>query len=204
MQFQAAEDVEGPVIEKLRKLKAGNDFAQSLCDQWEARGSLSDKQWVWVHKLVEEGEDMAKKRVDMTRVLDFFHATGLKQPKVFIDTDKGKLALKVAGHQARVPGVVNILVDDAWIGRVHLDGTLFISRSGRDIVKQDWLIEQIDTFLEDPEAAARAYGKATNSCCFCAEPLSDERSIEAGYGPICAKRYGLPWGERVENDEEVS
>jgi hypothetical protein len=24
--------------------------------------------------------------------------------------------------------------------------------------------------------------------------LTDERSTEVGYGPVCAKHYGLPWG----------
>ncbi len=29
----------------------------------------------------------------------------------------------------------------------------------------------------------------------CGLDLTDERSTSAGYGPICAGKYGLPWGE---------
>ncbi len=45
---------------------------------------------------------------------------------------------------------------------------------------------------------AAEYGTAHSSCMFCARPLNDERSDPAlggaGYGPDCANKYGLPWG----------
>lgn len=45
---------------------------------------------------------------------------------------------------------------------------------------------------------AEAAGHATGRCCFCGRDLTDERSAEhkggAGYGPVCAAKYGLPWG----------
>jgi hypothetical protein len=41
---------------------------------------------------------------------------------------------------------------------------------------------------------AKAYGDTHHACVFCATPLTDERSTEKGYGPICADRYALPWG----------
>lgn len=44
------------------------------------------------------------------------------------------------------------------------------------------------------DEAAR-FGKTTGRCVFCSRMLTDERSIEVGYGPICAEREGLPWGE---------
>ena len=47
---------------------------------------------------------------------------------------------------------------------------------------------------EQPQAVARAYGRATGQCCFCHRRLTDPRSVRAGYGPTCADRYGLPWG----------
>lgn len=42
---------------------------------------------------------------------------------------------------------------------------------------------------------ATAFGALTGTCVFCSRKLTDERSIEVGYGPICAEREGLPWGE---------
>jgi len=47
-----------------------------------------------------------------------------------------------------------------------------------------------------PEQAA-SFGHEFHACVFCATPLTDDgdnRSVVVGYGPICAKRYGLPWG----------
>lgn len=44
------------------------------------------------------------------------------------------------------------------------------------------------------EQAAR-FGRLTGACVFCSRKLTDERSIEVGYGPVCAEREGLPWGE---------
>jgi hypothetical protein len=37
---------------------------------------------------------------------------------------------------------------------------------------------------------------------FCSKKLTDERSIEVGYGRICAGHNGLPWGEVAETDTE--
>ena len=46
-------------------------------------------------------------------------------------------------------------------------------------------------------AEAAALGHATHHCCFCGLTLTDEgegKSIEVGYGPVCARKNGLPWG----------
>lgn len=51
---------------------------------------------------------------------------------------------------------------------------------------------------EELRIKAAEYGALHSSCIFCARPLTDERSDPAlggvGYGPECAKKYGLPWG----------
>jgi hypothetical protein len=41
---------------------------------------------------------------------------------------------------------------------------------------------------------AAAFGHSTGECVFCSRELEDDRSVTVGYGPVCAKRYGLPWG----------
>jgi hypothetical protein len=46
----------------------------------------------------------------------------------------------------------------------------------------------------DPANYAAEYGKRTGACCFCATRITTDESLEVGYGPICAARYGLPWG----------
>lgn len=51
---------------------------------------------------------------------------------------------------------------------------------------------------EELRIKAAEYGTAHSACMFCARPLNDERSDPAlggaGYGPDCAAKYGLPWG----------
>lgn len=44
---------------------------------------------------------------------------------------------------------------------------------------------------------AAAWGHEHGSCMFCSRSLEDDaegRSVQVGYGPKCAKKYGLPWG----------
>lgn len=42
---------------------------------------------------------------------------------------------------------------------------------------------------------AAQFGALYSRCVFCSRKLTDERSIEAGYGPDCAEHHGLPWGD---------
>ena len=51
----------------------------------------------------------------------------------------------------------------------------------------------IDLFRQDPIGVMTAHGKKSGNCCFCGRDLTDHRSTAHGYGPICAKRYTLPW-----------
>lgn len=44
---------------------------------------------------------------------------------------------------------------------------------------------------------AAVFGHQHDACVFCGTALSDDRagrSVEVGYGPVCAKNNGLPWG----------
>lgn len=41
---------------------------------------------------------------------------------------------------------------------------------------------------------AKAFGDMYGKCMFGDHPLTDQRSLDAGYGPKCAAKYGLPWG----------
>ena len=35
-------------------------------------------------------------------------------------------------------------------------------------------------------------------CCFCHKELTTKESLAVGYGPLCAEKLGLPWGETAE------
>ena len=44
---------------------------------------------------------------------------------------------------------------------------------------------------------AAAFGHEYERCVFCYTKLEDDgpdRSVHVGYGPVCAKKYNLPWG----------
>jgi hypothetical protein len=41
---------------------------------------------------------------------------------------------------------------------------------------------------------AKAFGLTTERCVFCSQSLTDGRSKDVGYGPVCADNNGLPWG----------
>jgi hypothetical protein len=43
---------------------------------------------------------------------------------------------------------------------------------------------------------AAKFGHLYGMCVFCSKTLTDERSIEVGYGPTCASHNGLPWGAK--------
>lgn len=49
-----------------------------------------------------------------------------------------------------------------------------------------------DTITADD---ASRFGKVTGQCINCGRGLTDERSLQVGYGPTCAANNGWPWGE---------
>lgn len=127
---------------------------------------------------------------------------GLVHPKMRFDLAgidpswRGDLLLKRAGGFAQYPGSINVTngmpYDDPhglFYGRVHKDGRF---ERGRDFTSRvKGILQAINC---NPVSMAADYGRKTGNCCFCATPLSDDRSTSVGYGPICADRYGLPWG----------
>lgn len=58
------------------------------------------------------------------------------------------------------------------------------------------VLQALREFNDSPERTAAAYGHATGACCFCGRALTDARSVAMGYGPICARQYGLQWGDQ--------
>jgi Family of unknown function (DUF6011) len=69
----------------------------------------------------------------------------------------------------------------AWNGRrfVYQRGLIYeVAATGRPVTAEE----------------AAAFGKDTGHCCACARTLTDDRSVSVGYGPVCAAKYGWPWG----------
>jgi hypothetical protein len=131
---------------------------------------------------------------DLTAVITLLaDATAhIKYPKVHFENVNIVLAL--AGNRARFPGSVNVTSEGGYgnndfFGRIHTDGRFEPSRTSTDKVK-DFLINLSD----DVVGTVKQHGKDTGNCSFCSRPLSDDKSVTAGYGPVCAKTYNLPYG----------
>ena len=101
-----------------------------------------------------------------------------------------EIKLKLAGDRARFPNSINVIAteSDEFLGRIHTDCTA-------ESRLPEWATIALRQVNEDPIGAARFYGHKTGNCSFCGRHLETKESVHVGYGPICAEKYGLPWGE---------
>jgi hypothetical protein len=188
---------------------ARSGFACDLAVKGYRRG-LSAKQIAWVHILVMEREtprEDAPAAGSLPRIRKMIDAAAaeIQHPKVNLVTGSGqKIRLSRAGERSRTPGTINITDgkpygENTYFGKIDLDGNLIPARAMTDEV-----LDFLQSFDADPAAVATAYGHRTGSCCFCSRDLTDGRSVVKGYGPICAERFHLPWGdETISSTVEV-
>jgi hypothetical protein len=178
--------------------RAKGEFALSLLEQYARRGSLSDKQWPWVEKLAAgpRSEALAD-QASMTAIIAAFDAARQHKGNPVLRILAGEMVLRlaIAGERSRYQGAVNVTSNDrdyerrTWFGRINLDGSFTSSRDTTPAITA-----ALEAFAADPLAAAAAYGKSLHACCFCGIQLTSKASVAAGYGPICAQKWGLAWG----------
>jgi|SRR5215472_105827 len=186
-------------------------FAASLADQFQARGFLSDKQVYWVKELTRRGQSSQSSRQisqpsqapaapSFGRIVELFAKAGPRAVVVFRTADGTDFRLSVAGERSQQPGSINVTDTErgyenrTWFGRITTQGAWQPSRK-LDTRTVQAVEAALAAFNADPAKAAAEYGHMVGSCCFCSRELTDERSVHVGYGPICAERWGLPWGE---------
>jgi hypothetical protein len=185
------------------------DFARSLIDSVRARvGAATPKQRHWLETLLDRAVNGAVERVK-TQVGDFGGiaalfdraAKKLKAPAIVIGAGGREVRLSVAGARARVPGSINVvdevenrLGERPWYGRILATGEFEASPRERT---PEGLLEGLARFAASPAEVAADHGRLTGRCCFCNGPLKDERSTAVGYGPVCARNFGLAWGARL-------
>jgi hypothetical protein len=184
------------------------EFAKSLVTSWRRYGSLTERQWPYVHKLVNEAIERAQssgvapekpthKVGDFSQVYAMFQhaAESLRKPKISFDLESGdRVRLYLAGPNSKYAGSIMVTDDghfpnNRWYGHVTKGGVLVEGKNS----DQD-VIAFLKRFAADPAEVAAEYGRETGNCCFCARPLTDPRSVEVGYGPVCSEKYQLPWG----------
>lgn len=142
----------------------------------------------------------ASASVDLSPVVALLTTAGkkLKWPKIRLSTGRRDVALSLAGERSQFPGSVSItdgkrfgVEGSTWWGRITTDGRFvpsFACGSDSDIE------ELLRDLAADPAGVIAYEGRMTGSCCLCERQLDDPRSTAAGYGPTCAKNWGLPWG----------
>ena len=178
------------------------EFAGSLIAQYVRKGSLSDKQWPWIVKLAERAvaprATTAEKVGNMAGIIALFNTAkgnGIKFPRIRFDVDGEVIVLTLAGDASRYAGSINVTSTGTfdsrdWYGRIAPEGDFTKGKPG-----PAGLVSHLAMLAANPAEAGAAHGRRTGKCGFCAKDLTDKRSIEGGYGPVCARRWDLPWGE---------
>jgi len=194
-------------IEALRaRYKAGelnawaHSFAQSVLHQHDKGRMLSPKQLAVVAKIATPAPPKPKialmTAAAATTIAAMFTKAAGKFPALLLLSDVGTLRLHRAGPKSKAPGSITVCGHPGkeYFGRITLAG--IYEPSYLDAAKHE-VAAALQVFARDPVGAATAYGKLTTHCCFCGKKLGlgeDARSVEVGYGPHCAKKWGLPWG----------
>lgn len=178
-------------------------FATSLI-KWVINDSKSwsRKQRYWGERMVEKGRTAkANKEATIAAIqpkkfpniaklfLSNANIANLAWPKISYKLSSDGPTIELCYNrqynciQARLPG-------KKLIGTIRLPAGI---EDTRWPIKEEHIgyINQIEA---DPIAAAKLSGKLTSCCSFCSRELTDELSVKAGYGPICAEHWGLPWG----------
>lgn len=127
--------------------------------------------------------------IDLSTIRNFIAAAktrGLKFPKLRVldvdGTTELSLGLTVQGHN---PGSVSVKRNGEYVGLIREDGAT------RGAITPA-LAAHLVSIAADPAAAAKRYAVLKCRCSFCGLELTDEGSVEVGYGPVCAKHWGLP------------
>lgn len=195
---------------------SGDSFARDLAAQFRSGSRpLSGAQLYWLHvKAGEIGDRAAREAADreaeardrvslgdVSGILRIFdRAAGrLQSPKVRLLTpgedgeiskSSPQLRIQIAGPRSPRKGDLTIYGHDgSHFGWISKSGD-FDPRPGCPDAVKRLLVE----FAADPAEVSGRHGRILGRCCFCALPLSDERSTAVGYGETCAGHYGLPWG----------
>ena len=177
------------LIEALKELTSWNSFAASLVEQFNKRGSLSEKQTgAAVAMLMKVKANKSKnsimgQSVDLGNVVAMFNKAheAIKTPKFRFED----LVISRAPDTGANAGALYVKVDGEYAGKVK-EGQWF----GLRTAPQDTL-SKLQQIAESPLGSAVAYGRKTGTCACCGRELTVHASIERGIGPICAERFGL-------------
>lgn len=177
-------------------------FAISLLESVSRYATPSAKQAYWLRILAERtGEKREEVEIGSLEGISALFdkaSKSLKRPAVVIADEENTYRLSLAGTTASVPGSINVTTNQSfenrtWFGRILPNGQF---QASPRVKAPEGLVSALRRFSADPVSVAVEYGRKTGACCFCSRDLTDGRSIHVGYGPVCAEKYGLSWGEK--------
>lgn len=104
--------------------------------------------------------------------------TGIDYPTV-----RGEHSLKLVYMSHK--DYIAIKIDGTYIGKIN---------SNNELILYDFhnLKDYILNLMDDPYTLIKVYGHKHGNCCFCGRRLDNAVSVQLGYGPICAEKFGLP------------
>ena len=107
----------------------------------------------------------------------------------------GPVTITKAPMNGRNPGALYVKTSGEYVGKVTADGTLSVAYGITSDVL-DPTLDIIDTLAERGLAYVIEQGRVTGICGFCGRYLEDPESVQYGYGPVCATKWGLPHKNR--------
>jgi hypothetical protein len=156
---------------------------------------LSPKMRAWLHVLAHWAlnprpeSNGGESFPGILALLNKARDAGKKFPKIKLRVDGQPivLALNRAGKVNVTDG--GPFRGEQWFGAIQLDARW------RDGAQPEKVLPILALLEKDPASVATQHGVATGNCCFCTRDLSTKESRSVGYGPICAGKFGLPWGD---------
>jgi len=156
-----------------------SDFMDSLASQFARTGHLSTGQLEALTRGIEKQKERALAQDGAPLVI-------LARIEKFSRVDNLALHLGACKVVQFGSGAVAVVAPDFG------GGTFAIIEHGGKLRRMRGLTDEMLALLLEVEKdgieAVKRIGRATGRCCVCARKLTDENSIEAGIGPICAER----------------
>jgi len=174
-------------------------FARSLLDSYDA-GRCSEKQAHWIATLARRasGSEPQPTAIDVAGIEALLSRSSAKHPAILLRTNAARpVRISVAGIKSKTPGAIMVTGTGSFESRPYygkIMGGVFLPAGKNEPATIASVTALLVDFSRDPAATAAAYGRSTGVCSFCARQLTDARSVDVGYGPICAETYHLPWG----------
>jgi hypothetical protein len=190
------------------------EFADSLINGtygFKKRGFLTEKQTPFIYRLLQKAVTGPAKPGSahvgsIIGLVQMFTKAkeSLKYPSITLGWMGRKVRIKLTGEGSKFPGTISVEVDTLWFGRIHTDGTWNPASAFKHCDFKDELLDLLKALASHPSETSAHYGKLGGVCIYCMSALTDPKSLAMGYGPVCAKRWGLKWGGEKLTVEDLS